>query len=152
MKYAVSYRKNYGQVISIDMLAELIFLSPNYLRTIFKDITGKTLLEYVTQIRMDNACIMLQETNIRIHEIAKRVGLKAPLISARSFSSARGSPLTNTVRTRKRDPKHEYAEKAFQKFISVAEAAAHVSYRNDHPSYYSLPFSSMIVRSNGYWN
>ena len=71
-------QKNYGQVISIDVLAELIFLSPNYLRTIFKDITGKTLLEYVTQIRMDNACIMLQETNIRIHEIAKRVGFESP--------------------------------------------------------------------------
>jgi len=71
-------QKNYGQVISIDMLAELIFLSPNYLRTIFKDVTGKTLIEYVTQIRMDHACLMLQETNIRIHEIAKRVGYESP--------------------------------------------------------------------------
>ncbi|GGG71771.1 response regulator [Paenibacillus radicis (ex Gao et al. 2016)] len=71
-------QKNYEQVISIDMLAELIFLSPNYLRTIFKDVTGKTLLEYVTQIRMDNACLMLQETNIRVQEIAKRVGYDSP--------------------------------------------------------------------------
>lgn len=71
-------QKNYGQITSIDSLAELIFLSPNYLRTIFKDITGKTLLEYVTQIRMDHACLMLQETNIRIHEIAKRVGYESP--------------------------------------------------------------------------
>ncbi|RED63048.1 response regulator transcription factor [Cohnella lupini] len=71
-------QKNYGQVISIDTLAELIFLSPNYLRTIFKDVTGKTLIEYVTQIRMDNACLMLQETNIRVHEIAKRVGYDSP--------------------------------------------------------------------------
>jgi two-component system response regulator YesN len=71
-------QKHYGQVISIDMLAELIYLSPNYLRAIFKDITGKTLLEYVTQVRMDHACIMLQETNLRIHEIAKRVGYESP--------------------------------------------------------------------------
>ncbi|RJE88721.1 response regulator [Paenibacillus sp. 1011MAR3C5] len=71
-------QKNYGQVISIDVLAELIFLSPNYLRTIFKDVTGKTLLEYVTQIRMEQACLMLQETNIRIHEIAKQVGYESP--------------------------------------------------------------------------
>ncbi|SFS67254.1 two-component system, response regulator YesN [Paenibacillus sp. BC26] len=71
-------QNNYGQVISIDMLAELIFLSPNYLRTIFKDVTGKTVIEYVTQIRMDHACLMLQETNIRVHEIAKRVGYESP--------------------------------------------------------------------------
>ncbi|NBD26554.1 response regulator transcription factor [Paenibacillus glycinis] len=71
-------QKNYGQVISIEMLAELVFLSPNYLRAIFKDITGKTLLEYVTQIRMDNACIMLRDTNLRIHDIAKRVGYESP--------------------------------------------------------------------------
>jgi len=71
-------QKNYGQVISIEMLAELVFLSPNYLRAIFKEITGKTLLEYVTQIRMDNACILLQETHLRIHEIARRVGYESP--------------------------------------------------------------------------
>jgi len=71
-------QKNYGGVISVDVLAELIFLSPNYLRTIFKDVTGKTILEYVTQIRMDHACVMLRETNIRIHEIAKQVGFESP--------------------------------------------------------------------------
>ncbi len=71
-------QQNYGQIISIDALAELIFLSPNYLRTIFKDITGKTLLEYITQVRMDNACILLQETNLRVHEIARRVGYDSP--------------------------------------------------------------------------
>ncbi|WP_168120909.1 response regulator [Paenibacillus sp. HB172176] len=71
-------KKKYGQVISVDMLAELIFLSPNYLRTIFKEVTGKTLIEYLTQIRMDHACIMLRDTNIRIHEIAKRVGYESP--------------------------------------------------------------------------
>ncbi|SDW99229.1 response regulator [Paenibacillus sp. CF384] len=83
-------QKNYGQVISIDALAELIFLSPNYLRTIFKDITGKTLLEYVTQIRIDNACIMLQETNIRIHEIAKRVGFESPSYFGATFFKRTG--------------------------------------------------------------
>lgn len=71
-------QQNYGQITSIDSLAELIFLSPNYLRTIFKDVTGKTLLEYLTQVRIDNACVMLQETNIRVQEIAKRVGYESP--------------------------------------------------------------------------
>lgn len=71
-------QKKYGEVISVEVLAELIFLSPNYLRTIFKDITGKTLLEYITQVRMEHACAMLQETNVRVHEIAKRVGYESP--------------------------------------------------------------------------
>lgn len=71
-------QRKYGEVISVDVLAELIYLSPNYLRTIFKDITGKTLLEYVTQVRMDHACAMLQETHMRVHEIAKRVGYESP--------------------------------------------------------------------------
>ncbi|MFS0726377.1 response regulator transcription factor [Paenibacillus sp. 1P07SE] len=71
-------QNKYGQVISIDMLAELVFLSPNYLRTIFKEVTGKTLIEYMTQVRMDHACLMLKETNIRVQEIAKRVGYESP--------------------------------------------------------------------------
>ncbi|CAI6062731.1 response regulator transcription factor [Cohnella sp. JJ-181] len=98
-------QKNYGQVISIDALAELVFLSPNYLRTIFKDITGKTLLEYVTQVRMDHACIMLQETNIRIHEIAKRVGFESPSYFGSIFFKRTGlTPNQYRTHAKKRQP------------------------------------------------
>ncbi|WP_418667519.1 response regulator transcription factor [Allofournierella sp.] len=70
--------RDYGQALSLDSLAELVFLSPNYLSSVFKETTGKTLLEYVTEVRMRNACRMLAQSNIKIHEVAKRVGYESP--------------------------------------------------------------------------
>lgn len=71
-------QNEYDQSLSLESLAERVFLSPNYLSTIFKENTGKTLLEYVTEIRIKNACRMLAESNIKIHEIARRVGYESP--------------------------------------------------------------------------
>ena len=70
--------RDYGQALSLDSLAELVFLSPNYLSTMFKETTGKTLLEYVTEVRMKNACRMLAQSSIKIHEVAKQVGYESP--------------------------------------------------------------------------
>lgn len=68
----------YNQALSLDTLAERVFLSPNYLSTIFKENTGKTLVEYITEVRMKNACRMLSETNVKVHEIARCVGYESP--------------------------------------------------------------------------
>lgn len=71
-------QRDYGQALSLNGLAEEVFLSPNYLSAIFKEITGKNLLEYITDVRMENARRMLAESNMKIHEIARRVGYESP--------------------------------------------------------------------------
>lgn len=71
-------QRDYGQALSLNSLAEEVFLSPNYLSAIFKEITGKNLLEYITDVRMENARRMLAKSNMKIHEIAHRDGYESP--------------------------------------------------------------------------
>jgi len=70
--------EQYAQPLTIEYLAERVFMSPNYLRTIFKEHTGSTVLEYVTQVRMEHASNMLRNSALKIHEISLKVGYENP--------------------------------------------------------------------------
>lgn len=71
-------QKEYGGAVTIESLAERVYMSPNYLRTLFKEYTGKTIWEYLTQVRMRQSIILLTDTNLRVHEISRRVGYENP--------------------------------------------------------------------------
>lgn len=47
-----------------------------YLGRIFKENTGETFGAYVEKIRMQKACELLKETELKVYEIAERVGYK----------------------------------------------------------------------------
>ena len=65
---------SYMQPLTIDTLAERAYLSPNYLRAVFKNMTGKTILEYITDVRMREATVLLSTTALRVHQISERIG------------------------------------------------------------------------------
>lgn len=66
--------REYAKPLTIEYLADHVFMSPNYLSTIFKEHTGKTVLAYVTQVRMERAADLLREGSLKIHEISAKVG------------------------------------------------------------------------------
>ncbi|WP_019635306.1 response regulator [Paenibacillus fonticola] len=66
--------EEYDRPLTIEHLAEQVYISPNYLRTIFKERTGSTILEFITQVRMDRALDLLRSSPLKIHEIAARIG------------------------------------------------------------------------------
>ncbi|MBQ2083448.1 MAG: helix-turn-helix domain-containing protein [Lachnospiraceae bacterium] len=47
-----------------------------YLGRIFKENTGETFGAYVEKVRMQKACELLKETDLKVYEIAERVGYK----------------------------------------------------------------------------
>jgi len=83
-------KKDFSKPLSVDILAEKVYLSPNYLSTVFKDITGKTLLEYITDVRIKEAEKMLQHTKKKIHEIALAVGYESPSYFSSIFYRNKG--------------------------------------------------------------
>ncbi|RED54425.1 response regulator [Cohnella lupini] len=83
-------KREYARPLSIDYLAEQVYMSPNYLRTIFKEYTGYTVLEYVTQVRMDQAMEMLQDGSLKIHEISTKVGYENASHFCAIFHKKRG--------------------------------------------------------------
>jgi YesN/AraC family two-component response regulator len=76
--------------LTIEDLAKELSFSPNYLRAIFKTVTGKTVLEYITEVRLNMAVSMLQETTFQINQISLSIGYKNPSYFCAQFSKKYG--------------------------------------------------------------
>lgn len=59
---------------SLDDVAGRLFISPNYLRNLFKQQVGETFVEYLTRHRMEKAIELLDDPSLKIHQIAEQVG------------------------------------------------------------------------------
>lgn len=59
---------------SLDKVAEKLFMSPNYLRRIFKQHTGSSFVDYLTAKRMEKAAALLQIKSLKIQDISEKVG------------------------------------------------------------------------------
>lgn len=59
---------------SLDEVAAALFISPNYLRQLFKQETGQTFTEFLTVHRMKRASILLGNPQIRIGDVAELCG------------------------------------------------------------------------------
>ncbi|WP_274652011.1 response regulator [Paenibacillus humicola] len=66
--------RKYRDPLTIEDIAKEIYLSPNYIRTIFKEKTGRTILEAVTEKRMERASGLLADKSLKIHDISALVG------------------------------------------------------------------------------
>ena len=64
--------------LSIRTVAEEVGLSQNYLCTLFRQQTGKTLNDFILHVRLENAKDMLCHTQLRLYEISERVGIADP--------------------------------------------------------------------------
>lgn len=75
IKPAVDYiRENYSDHITVDMLADKCHLSKSYFMNLFKKVTGNTVIGYLMQVRVDNACKLLANENMSASEAALSVG------------------------------------------------------------------------------
>lgn len=71
-------RQNYAQPLTIDSLVEQFYFSPNYLRTTFKKYANCTVLEYITEVRMQEAARLLADPKLRVSQISEAVGYSNP--------------------------------------------------------------------------
>lgn len=76
--------------VDVDALSRLADLSPSALRRSFKAHTGKTIGEFVTELRMMTAARMLLITSERVGEIGRRVGYADQNYFARVFREVFG--------------------------------------------------------------
>lgn len=65
---------NFTEKITLDKLAEMAHISKEYFCRTFKQITGKSALEYITELRIQKATLLLQKSNLNITEIALNCG------------------------------------------------------------------------------
>ena len=62
--------KNYSQKISLDEMASLVGMNTQYFCRYFKSLMGKTLTEYINEVRIEKAAECLIKTNEKIIDIA----------------------------------------------------------------------------------
>lgn len=65
---------NYRAHINIDELAGNLFLSKNYFRQLFKNITGQSVTNFIQSTRVKEACSLLVTTDMSINEIMTSCG------------------------------------------------------------------------------
>jgi len=68
-------QKNYAtKNLNIQMVANEVFLSPNWLSALFKKETGQTVNGYITDVRIKKASELLLQGKYKVYEIAEMVG------------------------------------------------------------------------------
>ncbi len=74
---AIKYiESNYMNDINIMQTAEYLNVSESYLSHLFKKETDYTFLEVLTSVRLSEACKLLKDPNIRVHEVASLTGYR----------------------------------------------------------------------------
>ena len=78
-------RARLSEDISLDELAAEVHLSPYHFARMFKQSLGVPPRVYLTQLRMEKACALLELTDLPITEIAFEVGYSSNQVLARVF-------------------------------------------------------------------
>lgn len=88
---ATSYiTHNYHKDLSIEEVCEIAELSISHFCMLFKQETGYTFLEYLTKCRIDKAKFILQNTNVKVYQVAPLVGYQDPRYFSQVFKKITG--------------------------------------------------------------
>lgn len=67
--------KEFYKPLTVDSLVDRVNTNKFKLKIAFKLITGYTVHEYLTKVRMDNAKDLLENTELTVEQIAYKIGL-----------------------------------------------------------------------------
>lgn len=82
--------KNAEMAIQLKDIASAMFVSPFHLSRRFKQITGKSISDYVQKFRLDKAEVLLQDTDLTIMEISGKVGFNDAAYFTTCFKNHKG--------------------------------------------------------------
>lgn len=66
--------RNYQEILTLDSLSNKFYINSCYLSQLFKKKLGFNFIEFLTKVRMDNAKKLLLNPDLKVYEVANRVG------------------------------------------------------------------------------
>lgn len=97
---------NFERDISLGDIARFVFLSPSYFTRAFKEETGMSPINYLLKVRIERAKELLEDTGLKISDIALSVGFSNQQRFNEMFKKYAG--LTPLQYRKKNDKKHSY--------------------------------------------
>jgi transcriptional regulator GlxA family with amidase domain len=79
---------NVDRKMTATEVAQTVRLSPAHLRELFKDATGKSILQYRRELRLRRAKHLLENTFLSVKEVAAGVGIESVSHFIRAFARA----------------------------------------------------------------
>ena len=70
--------ENHDRDISVADAAGYVFLSQGYFTRAFRDETGMSPMAFMMQVRVDHACKLLEQRDIKVSGVAEQVGFSSP--------------------------------------------------------------------------
>jgi two-component system response regulator YesN len=66
--------ENYNKDITLEQIADHVFLSPVYVSRLFKEKTGENFSDYLVKVRMEKALKLLEEPRYKVYEVGYEIG------------------------------------------------------------------------------
>lgn len=96
IRKALEYiNEHYNEELTLAELAAYTGLSENYFSNLFKKETGKNLKTYLNYLRIHEAKKLLRNTNLKVYEIAGRVGFHNATYFTSTFRKITGESVTD---------------------------------------------------------
>ncbi|WP_019423593.1 response regulator [Paenibacillus sp. OSY-SE] len=83
-------KRNYQHKITLGMIASEVKMNESYLSRLFKQETGLNMMQYLTDIRMEKAKVLLKDPQAKVKEVAAIVGIEDPFYFNRLFRKTFG--------------------------------------------------------------
>ena len=71
--------------LSLANISEKVYLSSSHFEKVFKDIAGKSVMDYLNIIRMEKAKMLLRDSNLKIEAVGEKVGYQTSKGFIRAF-------------------------------------------------------------------
>lgn len=82
--------KRFSENLTVNDIANEVFLTSTYVCLIFKQETGETINEYLTKVRMENAKLLLKDYSFKLYDICYAVGYEYPNYFSKQFKKYTG--------------------------------------------------------------
>lgn len=84
-------REHFTEPLTVQAIAEHVFVTPEWLSTLFKKSHDCTVLDYITRLRMEKAKELLKDVGLKIYQIGGMVGYKDAVYFSRLFRRLTGT-------------------------------------------------------------